>query len=58
MAPKGICRVCGNVATPGNMPCYKCCGLLLDRDNVNLRKEIRDKAGRELERIVMNNAPK
>ena len=51
MAPHGNCRVCGAPA-PGNMPCYRCCGLLLERDNVNMRKDIRAKAKTELERIV------
>ena len=31
MPPHGKCRVCGAPA-PGNMPCYRCAGLLLERD--------------------------
>ena len=47
MPPKGKCRVCGAPA-PGNMPCRKCCGLLLDRDNVNLEMDVRVRAAEEL----------
>jgi len=47
MPPKGKCRVCGAPA-PGNMPCRKCCGLLLDRDNENLGMDVRIKAAEEL----------
>ena len=51
MAPHGNCRVCGAPA-PGNMPCRRCCLLLLDRDNERADTAIRQKAGLELERIV------
>jgi len=57
MAPKGKCRVCGAPA-PGTMPCYRCCGLLLDRDNENLLMSHRIEAVEELERIVISKAPK
>ena len=49
MPPKGKCRVCGAPA-PGNMPCYKCCNLLLDRDNENMEADVRIKASEELEK--------
>ena len=49
MPPKGKCRICGAPA-PGNMPCYKCFGLLLERDNENMGMDVRIKAAEELEK--------
>ena len=49
MPPKGKCRVCGAPA-PGNMPCRICCCLLLDRDNVKLKMDVRVRAAEELEK--------
>jgi len=49
MPPHGKCRVCGAPA-PGNMPCYRCINLLLERDNGE-NQERAEKAGQELEEI-------
>jgi len=50
MPPHGHCRVCGAPA-PGNMPCYRCIGLLLQRDNESLEWELRVVASEELVKL-------
>lgn len=51
MPPSGHCRVCG-APSPGTMPCRRCCGLLLERDNEDLNYERRREAALELVAIV------
>ena len=51
MPPHGKCRVCGAPA-PGNMPCYRCAGLLLERDNNELPTLVRLGAAIEITRIL------
>lgn len=51
MPPNGECRVCGDPSID-TMPCWRCCGLLLDRDNERLDSRLREKARAELIEIV------